>query len=149
MIFLGLLNMLYHPLLFYGKYLSYKKLHHHYIIGPLNRKLDCDILTCLYGRFPLNPVATALTVWYLLFCYWLLFFVCPMHEGKQDLGNPRVLETCPERCFKYNDFITSWSSIEQKLSIFPQMTNKWLEVLWNRLFWSLNSDEINGSIVNV
>lgn len=149
MIFLGLLNMLYHPLLFYGKYPPHKKLHHHYIIGPLNRKLDCDILTCLYGRFPLNPVATALTVCdiysFAIDCYFL--YVLCMKENR-ILGIPECWKHV-QRCFKYNDFITSWSSIEQKLYIFAQMTNKWLEVLWNRLFWSLNSDEINGSIVNV
>lgn len=54
-----------------------------HLVSPLNRKLDCDILTCLYDRFLLNPVAWAITVcdiYPLAIDYW--FFVCGMHEGK-------------------------------------------------------------------
>lgn len=66
---------------------------HHHIIRPLNKKLDRDILTCLYGRFPLNPVARAQTVcdiYSSAIDYYFLYVLC-MKENR-ILGIPECLK---------------------------------------------------------
>jgi len=95
MIFLGLLNMVYHPSAFFIENTCVTKTTSslHRRMCPLNSKLDGNTLTCLYGWFPLNPVARALPmcdIYSFAIDYYFSYVLC-MKESN-ILGIPECLK---------------------------------------------------------